>query len=236
MDALKYGSYMSAASQGLGLYPGSTADPSAALKSMYPGQDGAGLPSSSATGQDQAKTSYSADSLSRSYLEQQQKYYGGTTEGTGAAGGLKTGGAPSYDRTTVTGNYGETTKSYTPDSMSGRQSDSPDMKKTTPDIPGGLHGGGGGGGSTPFSQQQAALQAYYSQSMASMGLQQPTAGAGGAPSQAAAGGALPPLLPMAAQLSQYAGSVSGSGVAGVAGYPQASVAGDYSRRPLSVLF
>ena len=196
MDALKYSNYMSAAGPGLSsLYSGSGSDPSASLKSMYSGEGGSPGSTSGQTelGLQGSKTEYSADSLSRSYLEHQRAAYYETA-------GLK--GYPGY------GESGG--KSYTPDSLSGRQStESPEMKKSssssslTPD---------------PTSAQAQALQAYYSQTMQA-----------GPPSSSS----LPPLLPMAAQLSQYATSTS-------AGYSQASPSpsntADYSRRPLSVLF
>lgn len=230
MDALKYSGYMSAAGQGLSsLYSGSSSDPSAALKSMYSSQDSSSLASGAAQAQDlgQTKTEYSADSLSRSYLEQQRAYY--------ESAGIKGYGTDRTGLGMPTG-YGDTAKSYTPDSMSGRQStESPDIKKTseTPDPSNQVVTPSSAGA---FQSQQAALQAYYSQSMG-MSLPQPS---GGSLSQPVGGsvsgslgttggpGSLPPLLPMAAQLSQYAGSGSS--------YPQAGASGDYSRRPLSVLF
>ena len=197
MDALKYSNYMSAAGPGLSsLYSGSGSDPSASLKSMYSGEGGSPGSTSGQTelGLQGSKTEYSADSLSRSYLEHQRAAYYETA-------GLK--GYPGY------GESGG--KSYTPDSLSGRQStESPEMKKSsssssslTPD---------------PSTAQAQALQAYYSQTMQAG----PTSSS------------LPPLLPMAAQLSQYATSST-------PGYSQASSASpantaDYSRRPLSVLF
>ena len=78
------------------------------------------------------------------------------------------------------------------------------------------------------------VQAYYSQSMAAGG----GGGQGMGPASASMTSSLPPLLPMAAQLSQYASSTA----AASAGYSHNSAAGavapaaDYSRRPLSVLF
>jgi len=222
MDALKYSGYMSAAGQGLSsLYSGTSSDPSTALKSMYSSTDNSNLPGGT---QDigQTKTEYSADSLSRSYLEQQRAYYesakvygGGGSDRTGL--GMATG-------------YGESAKSYTPDSMSGRQStESPDIKKSsvTPDP---ANQSNTASSAQAFQSQQAALQAYYSQSMG-MTIPQPSPAAqpgGGGGSLSTTGGNLPPLLPMAAQLSQYAGTGSS--------YPQTGSAGDYSRRPLSVLF
>ena len=168
MDALKYSNYMSAAGHSMGLYP-------------FSGQDGTGQ---TGTGQDQSKTGgYSADALSRSYLEQQKSYY--------ESAGLK-----GYTDRTSIGQPTFDSKSYTPDSMSERQStESPEIKKPADSLQ---------------QQQQAALQAYY-------------AGGSTANSQTS----LPPLLPMAAQLTQYGGG---------AGYPQTSPGTDYSRRPLSVLF
>ena len=159
------------------------------------------------------KTEYSADSLSRSYLEQQRAYY--------ESAGLK--GYPGYGDTG--GNPVGSSKSgaYTPDSLSGRQStESPDIKKNpslTPD---------------PAAQAQA-LQAYYGMG----GGQGVMGGAGGHGGQVSS---LPPLLPMAAQLSQYASSTAAAATAGysqptaAAGGTAGSGAADYSRRPLSVLF
>ena len=149
------------------------------------------------------KTEYSADSISRSYLEQQRAYY--------ESAGLKS--YPGYNG----GGQDQKSGAFTPDSMSGRQStESPDIKKQTSITP------------DPAAQAQA-LQAYYSQSM---GMGQGGAAAGQSSS-------LPPLLPMAAQLSQYAAG-STAAAAASAGYSQPSAAGttpaDYSRRPLSVLF
>lgn len=78
------------------------------------------------------------------------------------------------------------------------------------------------------------MQAYYSQSMAAGG----GGGQGMGPASASMTSSLPPLLPMAAQLSQYASSTA----AASAGYSHNTAAGavapaaDYSRRPLSVLF
>ena len=167
MDALKYSNYMSAA-----------AGHSMASLYSFSGQDGSGQ----STGQDQSKTGYSADALSRSYLEQQKSYY----ESAGLKGySDRSIGQPTFDA-----------KSYTPDSMSERQStESPEIKKPTLES---------------LQQHQATLQAYYP---------------GGSAASAQTG--LPPLLPMAAQLSQYSGGT---------GYPQTSPGTDYSRRPLSVLF
>ena len=188
MDALKYSNYMSAAGQGLSsLYSGSGSDPSATLKSMYSSPEGGPGPGQTEVVQS-TKTEYSADTLSRSYLEQQRAYY-------------ETAGLKSYPP------YTESVgKSYTPESLSGRQStESPDMKKSsslTPDH---------------TTAQAQALQAYYSQSMQG--------------SQASS--SLPPLLPMAAQLSQYATS-SSTGYNQPASSP--SPGAEYSRRPLSVLF
>ena len=194
MDALKYSNYMSAAGPGLSsLYSGSGSDPSASLKSMYSGEGGSPGSTSGQTelGLQGSKTEYSADSLSRSYLEQQRAAY------------YETAGLKGYP------GYGESAgKSYTPDSLSGRQStESPEMKKSSSSSLTPEH----------TTAQAQALQAYYSQTMQAG----PTSSS------------LPPLLPMAAQLSQYATSTT-------AGYNQPasspSPGSDYSRRPLSVLF
>jgi len=223
MDALKYSGYMSAAGQGLSsLYSGASSDPSAALKSMYSSQDTSNLSGGAPQdlGVPQTKTEYSADSLSRSYLEQQRAYY--------ESAGIKGYGTDRTGLGMPTG-YGDSAKSYTPDSMSGRQSaESPDIKKSSETSDPGNQSVAVSSAQA-FQNQQAALQAYYSQSMGLAPQPSPgSQGVGGTGSLTAAGGSLPPLLPMAAQLSQYAGSGSG--------YPQAGAAGDYSRRPLSVLF
>ena len=191
MDALKYSNYMTAAAgHGMGIYPFSGQDGST-------GQLSSG--SSQPTGQDPTKPAYS-DALSRSYLEQQKSYY--------ESAGIKGYGG---DRSSV-GQSVFDTKSYTPDSMSERQStESPDIKKNVGGL-GGLGGVGGDAAQQLQQQQQAALQAYYS--------------AAGSPVTTQATG-LPPLIPMAAQLSQYTAG---------AGYSQTSPGTDYSRRPLSVLF
>ena len=108
MDALKYSNYMSAAGPGLSsLYSGSGSDPSASLKSMYSGEGGSPGSGSGQTevGLQVSKSEYSADSLSRSYLEHQRAAY------------YETAGLKGYP------GYGESAgKSYTPDSLSGRQS------------------------------------------------------------------------------------------------------------------
>merc|ERR1719384_956058 len=141
MDALKYSNYMSAAGPGLSsLYSGS--DPSTSLKSslMYSGEGGSPGSGQTEVGLQGSKAEYSANSLSRSYLEQQRAAYYETA-------GLK--GYPGY------GESGG--KSYTPDSLSGRQStESPEMKKS-----------GSSSSLTPdhTTAQAQALQAYYSQTM-----------------------------------------------------------------------
>ena len=220
MDALKYSGYMSAQAGLSSLY--SSPASSESLSKMYGGE--------ASSGQD-TKPEY-PDSLSRSYLEQQKAYYESAgLKGYGGYGGAET--KPSA---------GE------PPAMSGRQSvESPDLKKQEEAAEGQAMAGQAMANQAMASQamaagqamatsqamasagalqsQQAALQAYYSQSM---GLAQGQAGGQGGQ----AGGVLPPLLPMAAQLSQYAGAGAG------APYPaqSASPGTDYGRRPLSVLF
>ena len=196
MDALKYSNYMGAGLSSLYSSPSSDS-----LSKMYQSQD---PPSSTAGSQEPAKQEYSADSLSRSYLEQQKAYY--ESAGLKGYGGYGGGVAD--------------TKPYSSEPvMSGRQSvESPDLKKAEEPVMVSQ-------AQALQSQQHAALQAYYSQSMGLQGQ-----GAGGQAQGQGAGGVLPPLLPMAAQLSQYAGGAGGT-------YPaQGAGAGDYSRRPLSVLF
>ena len=216
MDALKYSGYMVGQAGLSSLYSSPTSSES--LSKMYAGQE----PTTTTSGAQETKSEYSADSLSRSYLEQQKAYYESAgLKGYGAYGG---------------GGGGGETKPYTSEPpMSGRQSvESPDLKKSQEESSAALQ-----------SQQQAALQAYYSQSM---GLGQGQGSVGGQGGSAggvgqAGGGVLPPLLPMAAQLSQYAGSAGagGGGAGGLAGsytsQPGTNPAStDYGRRPLSVLF
>ena len=211
MDALKYNYMSAAAGHSMGLYNfGSGQDGSAASAGT-----GGGAQAASGGGSDQTKTNSSyTDALSRSYLEQQKSYYesaGLKGYGTAATGGGISNGVERNQSS------GFEAKSYTPDSMSERQStESPDIKKTAAAVA--VSGSGLDTTSQQLQQQQqqaAALQAYYS------GQATPTA----AGAQAATG--LPPLLPMAAQLSQYTAGT---------GYPQTSPGTDYSRRPLSVLF
>ena len=215
MDALKYSGYMVGQAGLSSLYSSPTSSES--LSKMYE-------TTTTTSGAQETKSEYSADSLSRSYLEQQKAYYESAgLKGYGAYGGGGGGGG------------GETKPYSTEPPMSGRQSvESPDLKKSQEESTAALQ-----------SQQQAALQAYYSQSMGLGQGQGSVGGQGGAGGGAgvgqAGGGVLPPLLPMAAQLSQYAGSGAGGGGAG--GLPgsyssQASnpASTDYGRRPLSVLF
>lgn len=212
MDALKYSGYMVGQAGLSSLY--STPTSSESLSKMYAGQE---PPATS--GAQETKSEYSADSLSRSYLEQQKAYYESAgLKGYGAYGG---------------GGGGETKPYATDPPMSGRQSvESPDLKKSQEESTAALQ-----------SQQQAALQAYYSQSMGLSQGQGSVGGqaGGGGVGQAGGGGVLPPLLPMAAQLSQYAGSGAGGGGGG--GLPGSyssqganPASTDYGRRPLSVLF
>lgn len=162
-----------------------------------------------ATSGSQEKQEYSSESLSRSYLEQQKAYY--------ESAGLK-----GY------GGYGGVVESKpysTEPVMSGRESvESPDLKKQEqePVV---------SQAQALQQSQHAALQAYYSQSM---GLGQGQGG-GAAAAGGQGGGVLPPLLPMAAQLSSAQLSQYGTGTPA---YPSqgASPGTDYSRRPLSVLF
>ena len=157
------------------------------------------------------KSSYSADSLSRSYFERSAS------------------------------NGGFEAKSFTPDSMASERAsaESPDMKMMKSEAGSATSASGmdpisAAAAAGSFSQQQAALQAYYSQSMAAgLGGSAAAAGSGVMPQSGQPNGSLPPLLPMAAQLSQYAGAAAAG-----SSYPQttaASAAGEY-RRPLQVLF
>ena len=223
MDALKYSGYM-VGQAGLSSLYSSSPSSSDSLSKMYASQE---PPTTS--GAQETKSEYSADSLSRSYLEQQKAYYESAgLKGYGAYGGAGGGGG---------GGGGGETKPYSGEpTMSGRQSvESPDLKKSQEESTAALH-----------SQQQAALQAYYSQSMGlgqGQGAVGGQGGGGGGGGGQAGGGVLPPLLPMAAQLSQYAGGGGGGGGGGPAslagsyssqgGNPASA---DYGRRPLSVLF
>ena len=218
MDALKYSGYMVGQAGLSSLYSSPTSSES--LSKMYQET------TTTTSGAQETKSEYSADSLSRSYLEQQKAYYESAgLKGYGAYGG---------------GGGGEAKPYLSEPPMSGRQSvESPDLKKSQEESTAALQ--------SQQQAQQAALQAYYSQSMGlsqgqgSVGGQGGAGGGGGGVGQAG-GGVLPPLLPMAAQLSQYAGSGAGggAGAGGLAG-SYSSQAGnpastDYGRRPLSVLF
>lgn len=181
------------------------------------------------------KTSYSADSLSRSYFDNAMalKGYNDSTRG---------GGGGQFDSSAAN-------KSFTPDSMGsgggGRASaDSPDnMKMPLNDPSSSLQAQ-----QQQFTSQQAALQAYYSQSMAAQAASMSGmhAGSGALPGSTGAvpsGGSgsaaasLPPLLPnMAAQLSQYAGAAAAAGAGQYAAQSAGSSSGGEYRRPLSVLF
>ena len=95
MDALKYSGYMGS------LYSSASSD-QAAIKSMYSSPDTQPQPSAASgagagagAGQEGGvtKTEYSADSLSRSYLEQQRAYY--ESAGLKAGGGSPGAGAGS---------------------------------------------------------------------------------------------------------------------------------------------
>ena len=95
MDALKYSGYMGS------LYSSASSD-QAAIKSMYSSPDTQPQPSAASgagagagAGQEGGvtKTEYSADSLSRSYLEQQRAYY--ESAGLKAGGGYPGAGAGS---------------------------------------------------------------------------------------------------------------------------------------------
>ena len=75
MDALKYSGYMSAAAGQAGLSSLYSGGSNEALKSVYgSGEAGAG---------EAGKTEYSAESLGRSYLEQQRAYYDSVKPGQG---------------------------------------------------------------------------------------------------------------------------------------------------------
>ena len=208
-------------------------------------------------GQLKSASNYSADSLSRSYFDSAMALKGYNDHHQHVSN------RASGPTTSVGGNYDTNSgiKSFTPES--GRtSSDSPDHTKSSSAINSlnqhqNQHGiqhhqsaGMGVGGDFSSQQQQAAaLQAYYSQSMlqqTGLGGANGTGGgigAGGSGSNASSNtpgsGSLPPLLPMAAQLSQYAGAAAAAANGATSGYQQsaaaAAAAGEY-RRPLSVLF
>lgn len=251
MDPMKYNSYLS------GLYCGSTAaasitPPSSSSSDLtgvantkdYSGMEGAstqqqqqsraspynssieGLSSSHHTG---AKSSYSADSLSRSYFDSAMGLKGYGNADTAAQHRLSANG---YDTTAA--------KSFTPDSMGSERAgsaDSSDMKMMKAEAgtanPVSVAGQAGSidhlsmavaaSAAGSFSSQQQAALAYYSQSMAA------SSGVMGQ-SGVQANGSLPPLLPMAAQLSQYAGAAAAG-----ANYQQSSGSSGEYRRPMPVL-
>lgn len=175
-------------------------------------------------------SSYTADSLSRSYFDAVQR--------------------ASYGQQ-------EPGKSYTPDTTgSGRASaDSPDSSCNNKSGSSGNNNSDGlmlgaesghhatGFGNHHSHHQAAALQAYYNSQNMLTGM---SGGHGGVvPSGGSAssmsnppsmtGAGLPPLLPMAAQLSQYASAAGSYNSQAAAAAAAAAASGEY-RRPLSVLF
>jgi hypothetical protein len=157
MDALKYSNYMSA---GMGLYSSFAGQPQQQQQQQQQ-QESAATPTSSPSGGGHNNTTsqdlsqqmmmknggYTADALSRSYLEQQKNYY----ESVGLKGYGGMSGESNNIRSSSNGG-GFDVKSFTAaaDSspMSGRHSaDSPDLKKA----------------------EAAALQAYYTGAAAAAG-------------------------------------------------------------------
>ena len=228
MDALKYGSYMSGLYGTMATSSTTSTDPTNTTsnsgqpgnKSPYMQQqelspNDKGYPESNNGSASSAslKGNYTADSLSRSYFDAQQRY------NEAAA------------------------KSYTPDSLNGGRAsaDSPDAMKQQPmmqhqqqtaDLQ----------QQTAVPQQQQmgfnSLQAYYSQH----GMGAAAAATTNVTPTTAGPGSLPPFLPMAAQLSQYSVAASAAASAAAAAnpnYPQSTPPGGANseyRRPLSVLF
>ena len=263
MDALKYGGYLTsglyATSASTSLSDGSSADNpnnSKSYSQMSPaskqyldsssklyGLDPSGHMQQQQQQQQQQQSashlkasSYTADSLSRSYFDAVQRAGYGQQQ------------------------LQEPGKSYTPDTTaSGRASaDSPDSSCNN-------KSGGNNSESqnlmlgaeashqlqqhaASFSNhhshhQAAALQAYYNSQNVLSGM---SGGHGaGVPSSGSAGSmgngssmtgtGLPPLLPMAAQLSQYASAAGSYNSQAAAAAAAAAASGEY-RRPLSVLF
>lgn len=239
MDALKYSNYMS------GLYGSmagnsstTTTDPTNSTstggsKSPYSQlqpQETSISPkspyeSNNGTASAPLKSNYSADSLSRSYFD------GSRYE------------AKSYTPDSMGGNSGGRASAESPDAM--KQQMHLNSQQQNPQT-----SAEAVAASSMHQPQQPhmgfnSLQAYYSQGMglAASGTASANVGNG---NMASNGAALPPFLPMAAQLSQYsaAASAAASAVAGAGGtYGQGTVppgsaaasAGEY-RRPLSVLF
>jgi hypothetical protein len=158
MDALKYSNYMSA---GMGLYSSFAGQPQQQQQQQQQQQESATTPTSSPSGGGHNNTTsqdlsqqmmmknggYTADALSRSYLEQQKNYY--ESVGLKGYGGMS---GESNNIRSSSGGGGFDVKSFTAagDSspMSGRHSaDSPDLKKA----------------------EAAALQAYYTGAAAAAG-------------------------------------------------------------------
>jgi hypothetical protein len=262
MDALKYGGYLTsglyASSASAGLSDGSSADNANNSKSysqMSPaskqyldsssklyGLDPSGQMQQQLQQQQQQSashlkaSSYTADSLSRSYFDAVQRAGYGQQQ------------------------LQEPGKSYTPDTTaSGRASaDSPDSSCNN-------KSGGNNSESqnlmlgaeashqlqqhaASFSNhhshhQAAALQAYYNSQNVLSGMSGghgagvPSSGSAGSMvnGSSMAGAGLPPLLPMAAQLSQYASAAGSYNSQAAAAAAAAAASGEY-RRPLSVLF
>lgn len=253
MDALKYGGYLTsglyASSAATSLADGTSSGDASNSKSysqMSPtgkqyldsGSKLYGLDGSMQQQQQQQNsshlkaTSYTADSLSRSYFDAVQRAgYGQQEPG----------------------------KSYTPDTTgSGRASaDSPDSScnnksgssgNNNSDSQNLMLGSEAGHHTSGFGNhhshhQAAALQAYYnSQNMLSgmsggHGAVVPSSGSATSMSNPSSmtGAGLPPLLPMAAQLSQYASAAGSYNSQAAAAAAAAAASGEY-RRPLSVLF
>ncbi len=181
-------------------------------------------------------SSYSADSLSRSYFD--------VKGGSGNNGAYSNGfdaGKSGYDATATRASSSESPTSTSTDMKMQMKTEAPTAAATSIDFT----------NHAAAAQQQAALQAYYSQmtnmqnpQMAAAGQGQvaPSMGDGAASNAPTAASTsstttsspLPPLLPMAAQLSQYAAANYGQSNAAAAA-AAAAASGEY-RRPLSVLF
>ena len=259
MDALKYGSYMSGLYGSMSASSTTSTDPtnttsnstgSNGSKSPYLHQGPQQPPSElspksydssnngSATSNNTAlKSSYTADSLSRSYFDASRYDTKPYTPDSMNGGGRESADSPDVIKQQQQMQQNQQAMQHLSQPQDMNQQ--PQQQQQPP--------------VQPHNMGFNSLQAYYSQH-AGMGLgangsmtgataASGITAAGSMPHSAVgAGGTLPPFLPMAAQLSQYsaAASAAASAVAAAgSNYPQSAPgapSGNEYRRPLSVLF
>ena len=263
MDALKYGGYLTSglygSSTGSGLNDSSSAgdnNSSKAYSQMSPASKQYLDSSSKLYGLEQQHqqqqqqqqqqnashlkaSSYTADSLSRSYFDavqragygqqqQQQQEPGKSYTPDTTASGRASADSPDSSCNTKTG--GSNSESQNSHLMLGAEASHQLQQQAAAASFNNHHS----------HHQAAALQAYYSQNMLSgMSAGHGVNSSGSASSMSNGssmpGAGLPPLLPMAAQLSQYASAAGSYNSQAAAAAAAAAASGEY-RRPLSVLF